>query len=106
MKEDDALKEIAVDGMVYRWRARHGWVLDGHVGLKGISISVWLEPGRTRELILDFPFAVFGLDRSPQQTALIAALRPAIQAATAAGWRPESRGRTFRFSVPGSEETA
>jgi hypothetical protein len=74
--------------------------VDWGVGLKGISISVWREPGRTRELIIDFPFAVFGLDRKPKRTDLIAALRPAIKAAIAAGWKPESRGRAFRFQVP------
>ncbi|MBZ5629543.1 MAG: hypothetical protein LAO06_11835 [Acidobacteriia bacterium] len=99
-KKDDQWETVTVDGEEYRWQRRHGWVVDMDVGIKGISISVWLEPGKTRELIVDFPFSVYGLDRSPKRAALIAALSPAIKAAIDAGWRPESRGRTFRFNVP------
>jgi hypothetical protein len=99
-RKNDALEEVAVDDEEYRWRVRHGWLVDKGAGLKGISISVWRNPGRTRELIIDFPFSVFSLDRCPKRSDLIAALRPAIKAAITAGWNPESRGRVFRFNVP------
>jgi hypothetical protein len=99
-KSDDQLETVTVGGEEYRWRARHGWLVEMGVGIKGISISVWLEPGKTRELIIDFPFSVFGLDRSPKRACLVAALGTAIKAAIDAGWKPESRGRTFRFNVP------
>ena len=102
-KDDQSWETVTVDGEEYRWRARHGWVVDMEVGIKGVSVSVWLEPGKTRELIIDFPFSVFGLDRSPKRAHLVAALGPAIKAAMDAGWKPESRGRTFRFNVPVEE---
>jgi hypothetical protein len=62
-----------------------------------------LKPERTRELILDFAVTAFGRERNPQQAVLIAAIPAAIRAAIEAGWRPDSRGRTFRFAVPGPE---
>ena len=104
MKEDEAVEAVAVDREEYQWRVRHSWIATGGEGLKGISISVWHEPGRTRELIIDFPFSVFGLDQKPKKVDLIAAVQSAIKAAMAAGWRPESRGRPFRFQVPDREE--
>ena len=104
-KQGEKIQTIAVDGEEYQWRLRHSWIATGGEGLKGISISVWQIPERTRELIVDFPFSVFGLDRKPKPVYLVNALRSAIQAAMEAGWRPESRGRTFRFTVPEREET-
>jgi hypothetical protein len=86
------------------WRFRHGCVVGYEVERKGISISVWRKPDRTRELILDFPFSLFGKDRSPGKKALLAVLPSAIQAAMDAGWDPDSRGCTFRFNVPGTAE--
>jgi hypothetical protein len=44
---------VTVDGIAYAWSYRHGWVVWGK-GIKAISISVSLHPGRLRELILDF----------------------------------------------------
>jgi hypothetical protein len=82
------------------WEVRHGWIVDSGVGIKGISISVVRRPGSTRELVIDFPFSVFSLNRSPKRTDLIAALIPAVKAGIAAGWKPDSRGRTFRFKHP------
>lgn len=103
MKEE-ALERIAVAGEEYFWKFRHGWVLDQEVGPKGVSVSVWRKPDRTRELILDFPQSAFGRDRTPSRDSLVRGLRPAIQLAVEAGWDPDSRGREFRFNVPGPTE--
>ena len=56
---------VAVDDAEYSWEYRHGWLVDWGSGLKGISVSVALNPGKTRELILDFSFGTFGLERNP-----------------------------------------
>ena len=104
MKKAEQYEEITVDGEEYRWQIRHGWVYDADVGLKGVSVSVWRVPGRTRELILDLPYSVFGQERAPKRNAILPVLRPAIAAAIEAGWDPDSRGRTVRFNVPGKDE--
>jgi hypothetical protein len=103
-KLDTSTGRITVDGVEYSWRVRHTWVLQHGVGVKGISISVWLQPEKTRELILDFPFATFNMHRPPSHVALADAVKVAVTAAIAAGWDPESRGRPFRFDVPGATE--
>ena len=82
----------------------HGSVVGCEVERKGVSISVWRKPDRTRELILDFPFSLFKENRSPGKKSLLAVLPPAIQAAIEAGWDPDSRGCTFRFNVPETAE--
>jgi hypothetical protein len=103
MKKSDApWEKITVDGESYHWRIRHGWLVESGVGVKATSISVSSEPGRLRELILDFPFSAFGHDRTPKQSHLMATLQREIRAAMSAGWKPDSRGRAFRF-VPSAE---
>ena len=99
-----AAERIVISDEEYFWHFRHGCVVDYEAGRKGISISVWRKPERTRELILDFPFSLFGRNRSPGKKALLAVLLPAIQAAVDAGWDPDSRGSAFRFNVPGAAE--
>jgi hypothetical protein len=99
-KKANTPDKIIISGEEYFWRYRHGSVVGYEVALKGVSISVWRKPDRTRELILDFPFSMFAESRSPEKKALLAVLPPAIQAAINAGWDPDSRGRTFRFNVP------
>jgi hypothetical protein len=106
LKREHSPQKIVVDGHELLWQMRHGWVHDNVVGLKGISISVWQQPGRTRELVIDFPFSDFGRERTPKPKDLIQKLVPAIRAAIEGGWDPESRGRTVRYDVPPAEETA
>jgi hypothetical protein len=98
-KSEKSQRKLVIDGEDYFWEVRHGWMVDSGVGLKGVSVSVWRRPGSTRELIVDFPFSVFGLDHSPKEADLIAALIPAVKAAIVSGWKPDSRGRTFRFTA-------
>ncbi|MFI5184791.1 MAG: hypothetical protein ACHQNV_10345 [Vicinamibacteria bacterium] len=95
--EADA-NEVSVDGVSYAWFHRHDWLVWGK-GLKAISISVSLRPERTRELILDFTLKVGPEEATPSEARLVRALEPAIRAAMAAGWDPETRGRAFRYEV-------
>jgi len=89
---------VAVDGTRYAWSYRHGWVVWGK-GIKAVSISVSLHPGRTRELILDFTLKVNDGARTPSEPRVLHALAPAIRSAREAGWDPESRGRAFRHEI-------
>jgi hypothetical protein len=98
MTVKDGWETIDVDDESYSWQTRHGWLVDAGRGLKGVSIVVVHEPGRTREVVIDFPFSFFGRDRSPAVAEILVRLRPAIRRAIAAGWRPDSRGRAFRFA--------
>jgi len=89
---------VSVDGTGYAWAYRHGWLVWGK-GIKAISISVSLRPGRTRELILDFTMKVGPEDGPPSDAKVVQALEPAIRSAVKAGWDPESRGRAFRYEI-------
>ena len=100
VKSEKSPNKLSIDGADYFWEVRHSWLVDSGVGIKGISISVWPRPGSTHKLVIDFPFSVFGLNRSPKRAYLIAALIPAVKAGIAAGWKPNSRGRTFWFKNP------
>jgi hypothetical protein len=90
--------QIAVDGTEYIWAYRHGWQVHGK-DLTIVSLSVSLEPGRTRELILDFQFKVAPPATRPSEAVLQEAVLEGIRAARDAGWDPESRGRAFRHGV-------
>jgi hypothetical protein len=88
---------VEVDGAEYAWSYRHGWVVWGK-GIKAVSVSVSLQPGRTRELVLDFTVNV-GENDAPSDARVARALPDAIRSAIDAGWDPESRGRAFRHEI-------
>lgn len=88
---------VAVDGETFVWSYRHGFVVFGK-GIKAVSVSVSLQPGRTRELVLDFVVNVSATD-APSDARILRALPDAIRSARDAGWDPESRGRAFRHQV-------
>jgi hypothetical protein len=90
--------QVTVDGTEYIWSYRHGWQVFGK-DLTIVSLSVSLDPGRTRELILDFQFKVPPPATRPSEAVLQEALVEGIQRARDAGWDPESRGRAFRHEV-------
>ena len=106
MKKEESHQRIVVDDFELLWQVRHLRVHDNIEGPKGISVSIALTPGRTRELVVDFPYKEFGREHRPKQEDLVAKLVPAIRAAMEGGWDPESRGRTVRYVVPVPDETA
>lgn len=89
---------VTVDAVDYVWAYRHAWTVWGK-GIRAVSISVSLNPGRTRELILDFTADVSRDEGTPSEVRVARALEPAIRSAREAGWDPESRGRAFRHEV-------
>ena len=89
---------LRVDGVDYAWSQRHGWMVFGK-GLKALSFSVALHPGRTRELILDFALKVDDDALPPTPKRIQEALLEGVRGALAAGWDPESRGRAFRYEI-------
>ena len=89
---------ITVDGVDYAWAYRHGWVVWGK-GIKAISVSVSLNPERTRELILDLTLKVTDKDGPPSEARVLRAVESGIRSALEAGWDPESRGRAFRHEI-------
>ena len=93
-----ASTSVTVDGVDYAWSYRHGWVVWGK-GFKVVSVSVPLQPERSRELILDFTLGVNDGDGAPSDARVLSALTSGIRSALEAGWDPESRGRAFRHEI-------
>ena len=89
---------ITVDGLDLIWEKRHPIHLDWRKELKGLSVSVWVRPGKTKELILEVLFDVFGIDRLPNTERWNEVLGRAIRSAMEAGWDPHSRGAAFRHT--------
>jgi hypothetical protein len=89
---------VKVDGVDYVWAYRHGWVVWGK-GIKAISLSISMHPGRTRELILDLTVTMDDQQLPPAEKRVLSALEAGIRAAIEAGWDPESRGRAFRYEI-------
>jgi len=83
-----------------QWTSEHGY--------KGLCISVQTEDSRHRELIIEYPFPNKsmgnGAPQIPQRPRFsVKTLEADVRRALAAGWEPESRGKTFTFRVPGIE---
>ena len=89
-----------MDDTRYAWPYRHGWQVWGK-GIRALSLSVSLKPGRTRELILDLTMSAGPEDGPPPEARILRALEGGIRSAKVAGWDPESRGRAFRHEVSG-----
>lgn len=88
---------VTVDGTSYAWARRHAFGVWGKA-IEAVSLSVWLQPGRTRELILDFDLTA-GDDAPAAEPRVLRALEDGIRAAIEGGWDPGSRGRAFRFQL-------
>lgn len=98
-RSDAETSTLQVDGTEYAWSNRHGWVVWGK-GIKAVSISVALHPGRTRELILDLTLRMNEAGGPPSERKVLRAMEAGIREAIESGWDPESRGRAFRYEVP------
>lgn len=87
---------ITIDDDEFFWQVRH-WVgaplAEGGCG--GLSVSVSVDPGRRRELIVEFPFAEFGTGKPRSELQFQKRLRSCIEAALEEGWRANSRGRPW-----------
>ena len=89
---------LAYDGMELTWEKRHPLFFDWRKQVKGVSVSVWARPGKTRELILDVPFGLYGMDHMPNPLRWNQILSLAIKSAVDAGWDPMSRGSAIRHT--------
>jgi hypothetical protein len=89
---------FSVDGYDLIWEKRHPIFLDWRKQIMGVSVSVWIRPGKTKELVLDVLFSVYGLDRFPNADRWNEILALAVRSAMEAGWDPESRGAAFRHT--------
>ena len=94
-----ASNRLMVNGVEYAWAYRHAWFFDWETRVKGISVSVALNPGKTRELILDLSFDGFGPEKNPSLSKVAHAVQSAIPLAIEAGWEPDSRGKSFRYEL-------
>ena len=93
-----ATHKLTIDGVDYFWRERHEWSVWGK-GLKAVSVSVELIPGKTRELVLDLTFKMEVADRPPSQQRMAQVVEDATRVALEDGWKPDTRGRSFRYEI-------
>jgi len=87
---------IVIDEDEYHWQVRH-WI-GGPVkggGCGGLSVTVSTDPGKRRELIVEFPFVEFGHGKPKSEVQFAKRLQGCIEAAIADGYRPNSRGRPW-----------
>ena len=98
---------IAVDGVSFHWRllSEPQWTTEH--GYKGLCVSVQMEDGQHRELVLEYPFPKKcrpnGMRRLPQRPKLSEkAVEAGVRQAMASGWDPDSRGKAFIFQLHGS----
>jgi hypothetical protein len=103
---------VSVGGMKFRWAVHREPQWCTADGWKGLAISVRLEDGSGRELILEYPYPQKGRKlRIDGKTYLVAPnppVRPSISKkmieagigqAIEAGWNPMSRGKAFAIQA-------
>jgi hypothetical protein len=96
---------IAVDGIRLSWRLLSEPQWTSEHGYKGLCISVRMEAGQHRELVVEYPFPKKcrpnGMRQLPQRPKFSEkAVEAGVRQAMAAGWEPDSRGKIFVFILP------
>jgi hypothetical protein len=92
---------VSIGNTEYQWHVRHwGGASNAYENQRGLSVSVCAEPGRTKELLVEFAFTDYFFEPPPQQAEFERRLGAAVEAAIEAGWRPLARGKAFVFTVP------
>jgi hypothetical protein len=90
--------QISVCKGDFQWQVRHwGGASSAHANHRGLAVSDFAQPGRTKELRIEFDFTDYFFSAPAQQAEFEDRLRTVIEAAIEAGWRPFSRGKTFIF---------
>lgn len=101
---------LTIDGANFCWQLLSEPQWSTEDGYRGLCISVRSEDGRHRELVLEYPIPnkftghpMLQLPQLPQRPKLSEkTIEAGIRQALAAGWDPESRGKTFVYNVPGN----
>src|ERR1043166_9501969 len=89
---------INIEGVDYAWTiTRLGGVSNSLNDYRGLAVSVSLEPERTKELVIEFPFEEFEFGMPRSKSGLVDRLRGCIETAMAEGWVPDKRGKAFIF---------
>ena len=83
-----------------QWHVRHwGGASNAYENHRGISVSVCVEPGKTKELLIEFSFTDYFFTAPPQQAPFEKRLRIAIETAIEVGWSPLARGKAYVYNV-------
>ena len=91
---------ITIQDLELSWKiTRLGGVSNNLNDYRGLAASVSLEPERTKELVIEFPFEEYehGMPRSKSD--FIDRLRGCIEAAMEEGWVPTKRGKAFNYQA-------
>jgi hypothetical protein len=89
---------ITIEGIDYVWSiTRLGGVSNSLGDYRGLAVSVCLEPGRTKELIIEFAFEEYELSVPRSKSSFLERLRGCIEAAMSEGWVPGKRGKAFIY---------
>ncbi len=89
---------VTIEGVDYAWSIKRlGGVSNSLGDYRGLAVSVCLEPGQTKELVIEFPFDEFEFSAPKSKSSFIDRLRECTQAAMAEGWVPTKRGKAFIY---------
>ena len=82
----------------FTWSVRYyGGESSANSHLRGISARVSLAEAQARELVIEFDPQDYPAKRPASAAQLAARIQDCTRQAIEAGWRPESRGKPFRF---------
>lgn len=100
MSRVDASGQFQLGADTFHWNVKY-YAGESSVNthLRGISVRVCLAGAQTRELVIDFDPLDYPAKKPPSSLRLAARIQENTQKAIEAGWRPESRGKPFRFAA-------
>jgi hypothetical protein len=89
---------IVVGAVEYSWViTRWGGASTAYENLRGVAVSVALSRGRTKELIVEFPFSEFLFGPPESKHSFLERLSNCVEAALSEDWVPTKRGKAFIY---------
>lgn len=93
--------EFELGGDRFSWSVKYyGGESSANTHERGLSVRVALAEAQMRELVIEFDAQDYPPKRPASPAQLAVRIQAATQEAIDAGWRPESRGKPFRFTAP------
>jgi len=100
MSRGEASGRFQLEADIFSWAVKfYAGESSANTHVRGISARVRLADAQMRELVIEFDPRDYPPQRPPSSGRLAARIQECTQQAIAAGWRPESRGKPFRFTA-------
>jgi hypothetical protein len=101
MSRGDSSGQFTLGEESFIWSVKYyGGESSANTHVRGLSARVCLSAGQTRELVIEFDPTEYPAKRPASVPQLAARIQEVTALAIEDGWKPDSRGKPYRFEAP------